>query len=128
MKFYVEFEMPGLPPSPNAKGKHWAENHRVRKRWRRDAFLAFKAAAGPMPHLDWIRVRYTRMSSREPDTDNAVAATKNLQDGLVDAVKSGDGNEAFDDTPDKLVGEWRWEKAARGKGRMLIEIWGGVTE
>lgn len=128
MKFHCEFEMPGLPPSPNAMGKHWAENHRVRKRWRRDAFLAFKAAAGPMPHLDWIRVRYTRMSSREPDTDNAVAATKNLQDGLVDAVKSGDGNEAFDDTPDKLVGEWRWEKAARGKGSMLIEIWGGVTE
>jgi len=123
MTFHVEFEMAGLPPSPNAMGKHWAANHRVRKRWRRDAYLALRAAAeGPIPHLDRVRIRYTRMSSREPDADNAVAATKNLQDGLADAIR--EVNQAFDDTPDKLVGEWRWEKAARGEGKMLIEIWG----
>ena len=114
--FEATFELPGLPPM-NRQHKHWAVLGKLNKRWRRDAYLAMRAAGLPEGELESVRVRYTRHSTREPDLDNMIAATKAIQDGICDAL-------GIDDRPNQFFPEWRWEKARPKHGKVTVQIWG----
>ena len=116
MTFEAQFELAGLPPM-NRQHKHWAVLGKLNKRWRHDAYIAMRAAGLPEGELKSVRVRYTRHSTREPDLDNAAAATKAIQDGICDALR-------FDDKPNQFTPEWRWEKARPREGKTTIQIWG----
>jgi hypothetical protein len=97
--------------------QHWAVQGRINRKWRQAALLSVKSAGLPQTPVSFVRVRYTRHSSSEPDYDNLVISTKAITDGICQALK-------IDDSPSTFQAEWAWEKSKRGAGHIRIEIWG----
>jgi Holliday junction resolvase RusA-like endonuclease len=105
-----------LPILPNQghRGRHWAVEAKYRREWH----LMVRCAVGlltPVSPLDRARVTLTRVSKREPDTDNLMASWKPILDGLVRA------RVLFDDSPAhvELVSRWR---RTTGPGFVVVEV------
>lgn len=83
----ITLSFSGLPPNPNDKSKkHWAENMKITKQWRADAFMLAKAAQARVvgsPAL--LHYHVSLGDERRHDYDNILASFKPIQDGLVDA-------------------------------------------
>jgi len=73
--------------SPNAR-LHWAALARVKKKAKRDAYYASLAAGLGKIHAESVRVRvaYYPPDQRHRDTDNMVASSKALFDGISEAI------------------------------------------
>lgn len=75
-------ELPYPPPqlSPN-KRLHWAQIHKIKKKYRSDCALLARQAKGGIK----FRMTFHPPCKRRRDRDNIIASCKALQDGLADA-------------------------------------------
>ena len=121
----IVLDVPRLPPCNASRNVHW----RVKYTERQDWGVLLKLAMGRQSRvgLPFARARavFTRQSSREPDSDNLVASFKLVRDLLqVEAMRRNPYGLGIiqSDAPGWLEAEYRWEKAARGKGGIRIEV------
>ena len=116
MTYRLRLEIPGLPPmNTSATRRHWA----VQAREARDTQTLVAALVGkrrPPKPLKRARVTVTRCSPREPDFENMTLSSKAHIDGLVKA------RVLVDDNPDVCERVYRWAKAPRGQGRLVIDV------
>jgi hypothetical protein len=116
MAYRLEFELPGLPKSMNAR-LHWRARHAENQKWTK---LVHIATVGKRPRvpLERARLTLTRVSAVEPDYDNCVAAFKPVTDALVKCGILADDRMSVIGIPHVA-----WEKCApkRGCVRVLVE-------
>lgn len=114
--YRLEFELAGLPSTPNGAHGAWQVAYKKRKEWRGRVKLRVIMQRPPAP-LQKSRVTMTRCSSRQPDYGNLVASFKSVLDGLKD------GGIIFDDAPKYVEDVYKWEKAKpkESKIRVLVE-------
>lgn len=109
----LEFFLPGLPDLQSNRYAHWRTRHTHDKSWKEK--VQWMARANGANLLQSAHVVFTRQSTREPDADNLAASFKPLLDGLKGSV-------IVDDSPEHISVEYRWEKAPRAAGGVLITI------
>lgn len=96
----LEVTIPGRPPTPNHRyGNIWAQRS-TEKRWREDARLigvdAVNRTGWKAPAIARVTMTFIVPTHAHRDTDNLVASTKVLTDGLVDAkVLVGDKHQVL---------------------------------
>jgi hypothetical protein len=113
-------ELDGLPELQSHRCRtHWARRHRHDRQWKRDVAWIARSWRLPEP-FEFAHVTCTRFSERAPDADNLVASFKPLIDGLVAA------RVLVDDDLQHVGVTYGWERAARGEGRVRIEVVPGV--
>lgn len=115
----LEFEIKGLPKLPNQTlYKHWRVKHQEAKRWkglvRNAVLLECKAPATPFLRAT---VTLTRMSTREPDSDNLMSSWKHCIDGLVEAGVILNDKPSVIGTPVSL-----WQYAKRKDAKIKIKV------
>lgn len=87
----IEFSINDLPKLPNQTlYSHWRVKHAEAKKWKKlvatHALIAtLNARERPAIPFKCATVTLTRLSSREPDSDNLMASWKYCLDGLVEA-------------------------------------------
>ena len=135
----IQFTLYGLPPLQQSshRGNPKADAARF-KRWKADAALALLCAIRSSGRLGGaavyahqlplhahsplclhfpLRARFTRHSTTQPDDDNLAASFKPCRDAFI-AVGL-----VPDDSARYLECEYAWEKAGRGKGKVVVEVW-----
>lgn len=115
MSYRLEFELSGLPPTTNGSHGTWQAAWQRRKRWR-DAVKLRCVMQRPVVPLQLSKVVMIRFSSRQPDYDNLVTSFKSVRDGLKDA------GIIFDDSPNHIREEYRWEKCNSANCRIRVEV------
>jgi Holliday junction resolvase RusA-like endonuclease len=117
MSYRLEFELPGLPDSPNRRqNASWKSTHFRSKKWKDWVCLKTCGYRPPAP-LPRARVTLLRFSSVEMDPDNLAASFKPILDGLqIAQVILNDRRKNID-----MTFGWRqWAKNA-GKIRVIVE-------
>lgn len=117
-KYYLEITLPGLPKTTNSKRRfaHWAQQNLEANQWKR-SIKAYLVSKKPPAPLKQAKLTLTRYSSVEPDYDGLVSSFKHLIDGLTEAgVIENDRRENIG------VPDYRWEKAAQGKGFIKVVV------
>ena len=117
MSYRLEIDMPGLPPTENAKrAKHWRKRHDSDVIWKLSVKVELGRKAPPAP-LERARVICIRRSSVCPDYDGIVSSFKPLIDSLVE------NKVLVGDRMDQIVEhDYRWEKAPRSKGNVTVIV------
>jgi Holliday junction resolvase RusA-like endonuclease len=117
MGYRLEFDLPGLPKSPNELlGKHWRVRSRHANQWK-TAVNMITAGRRPLKPLTFARLMMVRCSSVEPDDDNLRSSFKPIVDGLVNSGIISDDSSAVIGSPVVL-----WEKEAPRKGRIRVLV------
>lgn len=115
--FLLVIELPGLPPTANARspGNLW-KGVKERKAWREAVARIARLRRPPAP-LTRVSLTCIRYSPVSMDYDNRVACFKPLIDGLKDAGVILDDN-------DNVVLQRYYPpgRAKRGEGKVRIEI------
>ncbi len=115
MRATIAIDVPGLPPTPNAR-LHWRKLAKSNKLFKDSAFYL---AVSVRPEQPWTRVEvtYTWHSPLPTDLDNITAACKPILDGVVAAsVIPDDGPYVVQQITS------RWEKCPRGKGHVGVLV------
>ena len=117
MSYSLDFELDILPRINSADNVHW----RVKAKERDTIDMLVRGRTlrkRPKKPLAKARVRLTRFSSSEPDTDNLAHSWK----FVLDALRACEI--IFDDRP-SVIGspEFVWEKAAPKHGKIRIQVW-----
>lgn len=113
--YQLEFFIPGLPATPNAR-RHWRAVHGDNAKW----YALVRAAVGntrPKAPLQTAKLIMIRVSTSEPDRDNLCASFKPIIDGLRYAGVLVDDKKANIGMPD-----YRWERGQRGKGFIRVSV------
>lgn len=113
--YLLEFSIPGLPGTPNAREHHMAKARHV-KDWRTKVYAKAWPHAPAQP-LTQARITFTRVSSVEPDYDNLVASFKACMDGLRQARVIVDDKRVNVGRP-----EYLWERCKPKAGHIRVRV------
>lgn len=114
--YRLEFELPGLPESPNRRqNASWKSTHFKAKRWK-DQIALRTCGLRPLAPLPRARVRLLRYSSVEMDPDNLAASFKPILDGLQIAQV------ILNDRSKNIAVEFGWRSSAQGMGKIRIIV------
>lgn len=114
----AEFQIIGLPPMVNVnQAKGWRGRHFTAKRWSglvADHCYLLKIAD---LKLKKAMLTFTRLSSKEPDSDGLISGFKYVQDGLVKAQV------IIDDKPSVIgMPNYIWRLTSPKTGAIIIRI------
>jgi hypothetical protein len=116
--YRLEFSLPGLPKTTNAKRGfgHWAQYYRESKKWKR-VLLPYLTSKKPPEPLQKAKLTLSRCSSQQPDFDGLVSSFKHIIDALVEAKI------LIDDRMD-VVGQpnYLWFQVPRDKGYIRVVV------
>lgn len=115
MRYHLSIDVPGLPPSMNAR-MHWRARHFENLKWKAlvNVLIVTRRPSKPLPTA---RLKLTRFSSVRPDYDNLVASCKPLIDGLVESEV------ILDDGWDVIgMPEFGWVRCKPKLGLTRIEV------
>jgi Holliday junction resolvase RusA-like endonuclease len=115
VNYKLEFEIKGLPKTPNIRQHYWARAKHVAE-WKSKVFAACWHMKPSAPLIKAL-ITFTRVSSVEPDYDNLVASFKACMDGLRQAKIIVDDKKANVGRP-----EYLWEKCKPAHGRVRIKV------
>jgi len=115
MAYVLVIDVPGLPPSQNAR-MGFRERARENLKWKR---LVGMLVAGKKPPSPLLKATgdVVLHSSRPRDHDNLIASIKPLWDGLVEAGVLSDDTWEVIGCP-----TYRWEKAPAKLGHVVITV------
>lgn len=116
MNYVLDFELAGLPKTPNGPHGHWRAKAAERKKWRDAVCMIAKFRRPPKP-LEKVRLTCTRFSSVSGDFDNRVSSFKGCIDGLKDAGVIQDDNDSV-----ILERSYPWVKVPPGEGKIQIRV------
>ena len=111
----LEFVLSGLP-ALRRDTRHWRVRHREQQEWR----VKVRGALPP----EWLgrklassRLEFTRFRAKESDYDNLVQSFKSILDGLTHWGVIADDKPSVIGSP-----KYRWERTARGEGRIRVVV------
>lgn len=121
MSFRLSFEITALPRMTNPSGRpqHWAIKKKEADKWKGLVAQAIHAA-GPSPirlPVQTAKLKLTRFSSVQPDSDGLVSGFKHVVDGLVRA-----GVLTNDKYKNVGMPQYLWEYAKPKAGRIRVEV------
>lgn len=118
--YALEFELEGLPPTPNRQHGHWRSVRREQRDWTDRVVLAVIKRKRPPSPLQSAGIHLIRRSHSggRIDPDNLLASFRPVFNGLVLAKV------LFDDSV-QVIG-WplcEWQQAPPGRGSIRVHVW-----
>ncbi len=117
MKYSLEFEIVGLPKSPNnLLGRHWRAKAGHAQQWMGKVLIAVNRNK-PVEPLKKATLTLTRFSSSEPDHDGLCGSFKAVIDALVKVKVLENDKPSNIGSPTYL-----WEKTKQGAGKIRVKV------
>ena len=116
--YQIIFEIEGLPPTGNIRGRTWGAIHGKKKRWLSESRDTAEREGPPPEPLKKAKVVLTRFSSVQPDFENLTYSFKAVLDGLKAA------GVIADDSP-KYIGypTYQWTRIKGNEGKIRVEVY-----
>ena len=120
--YRLEIELPGLPRgNTSALRRHRYAQARSARRLQ-ELVVALVGRKLPSKPLRHARVTMVRRSSVEPDHEGLVLPFKAPLDALCAVGRGPRARVIEDDRPSQCERVYRWERAPRGKGSLVIMV------